>query len=133
MRKKAAAGLLCVVAVAGLVAPGAAYASSASEAATSCYARADTPFYSNGKVYATGHAYCSPWGDVEITVTITADGAFEGDTDTGLIQGTPHISDTAAAPNRAGNQRWCTRVDGKYYPGGGTYIISDVTCESAGF
>ncbi|WP_166026851.1 hypothetical protein [Streptomyces chilikensis] len=129
MRRKIATGLLCAAAFAGsIVAPGVAYAGTSSAAATTCYAEAVKPFYSNGTVYATGHAYCSPWADVEITVTITADGAFEGDTDTGVIA-TPHISDTAAAPNRSGNQKWCTRVDGKYYTGGKTYIISDSECE----
>ncbi|MFE6866280.1 hypothetical protein ACFVFS_06960 [Kitasatospora sp. NPDC057692] len=132
MRKKVAAGLLCAAAVTGSLAPGVAYAGTSSAAATTCYAYAATPFYSNGKVYATGHAYCEPWADVEITVTITADGAFEGDTETGVIAA-PHISDTAVATNRAGDQRWCTRVNGRYYTGGRTYIISDVACEDAGF
>ncbi|MFH8471167.1 hypothetical protein [Streptomyces sp. NPDC018000] len=130
MRKKVAAGLLCAAAVTGLVTPGVAYAGTSSAAATTCYAQAATPFYKNGTVYATGHAYCSPWADVEITVTITADGAFEGDTETGVIPA-PHISDTAAAPNRSGNQRWCTIVSGKYYTGGKTYLISDSACESS--
>ncbi|MFE5325648.1 hypothetical protein ACFRCG_04440 [Embleya sp. NPDC056575] len=133
MRSKAAAGLVCVAAVAGsIAASGVAQAGTSGTAATSCYAVAATPFYRNGTVYATGHAYCTPWADVEITVTITADGAFEGDTETGVIAA-PHISDTAAAPNRAGNQKWCTKVNGKYYTGGRTYLISDSACESASF
>ncbi|WP_435192234.1 hypothetical protein [Streptomyces sp. bgisy126] len=131
MRRKVAAGLLCAAAATGsIVAPNVAHAGTSSAAATSCHAVAATPFYSNGTVYATGHAYCSPWADVEITVTITADSAFEGDTETGVIAA-PHISDTAAAPNRSGNQKWCTRVNGKYYTGGRTYIISDSACESS--
>ncbi|MFF8911574.1 hypothetical protein [Streptomyces olivaceoviridis] len=130
MKTKVATGLLCAAALTGSVATGVAHAGTSNAAATSCYAQAATPFYKNGTVYATGHAYCSPWADVEITVTITADGAFEGDTETGVITA-PHISDTAAAPNRSGNQKWCTLVSGSYYTNGKTYPISDSACESS--
>ncbi|MET9144573.1 MULTISPECIES: hypothetical protein [unclassified Streptomyces] len=63
-------------------------------------------------------------------MTITADGAAEGHTSTG-VSASPHISDTAAAPNRSGDQKWCTRASGHHYTDGKTYPVSDSACESS--
>ncbi|MFI6262464.1 hypothetical protein [Micromonospora sp. NPDC051006] len=135
MIKKVASGIIAVGAVAAIVsAPGTAQAqvSGQAAAATSCYAVADVPWYRSPSVYATGHIYCSPWADAEITVTITANGASRGSTSTGYAA--PHISDTAVGQNWAGNQQWCTVVSGTWYDSvGNDYPVYDRACESAGF
>ncbi|QQQ80168.1 hypothetical protein IOD16_18335 [Saccharothrix sp. 6-C] len=99
--------------------------------AISCYAVADEPWYRSPSVYATGHIYCNPWADAEITVKITANGALKGESSTGYTA--PHITDTAVAQNWTGDQKWCTLVSGTYYVNGRSYPVSATACESAGF
>lgn len=123
------------ISLASLAVPGVAYAGESSQTSTaaSCYAAADTPWYRSPSVYATGHIYCSPYADAYIKVTLTMDGAKVGSSSTRSNGGTPHLSDTAVANNRSGNQEWCTIVDGYYTDGGLDYPVHDSACESAGF
>lgn len=105
-------------------------------AAATCEPWANAPFYSQPTVYATGGLACNRTvADLHVDVTLTRDGARAGSTNNYALAAND-IDDTATATNRAGNQKWCTTVQGKHRAPGSTHYVyygPVTTCENRGF
>ncbi|NSC19903.1 hypothetical protein FM076_01225 [Streptomyces albus subsp. chlorinus] len=80
--------------------------------ADSCTIIAQAPTYANGTVTAAGEGSCRPLGNDELVVTevtLTRDGQTVASDWTGCEYSPCEAS--ASAPNRSGNQQWCTYVE----------------------
>jgi hypothetical protein len=93
-----------------------------------CGVTAHVPVYQNGRVSGQGVAWChTPKDGIGVAVQLTRDGTLVGESrDTCANAKTCH--ETASAPNRQGNQRWCLHVYSVGQPGG-----HQVACENRGF
>lgn len=99
----------------------------AAQAEAGCGVTAKPPYYHNGRVYGQGVAWCNNPGSLGVQVTLKRDGRNVGQSyDTCANAKTCH--ETASAPNRKGNQRWCT-----YAYRTGTFGDTAETCENRGF
>ena len=100
---------------------------SAQTTAAACGATAKPPYYHNGRVYGQAVAWCNaPQDAISVQVHLFRDGdQVARDYDVCANARTCH--ETASAPNRKGNQRWCTRAT--RIPGGDTAWA----CENRGF
>lgn len=96
-------------------------------AQVTCWAEARRPVYRNGRVYAQAVAHCSQQqGTLEIKVRLTRDGETAA-TSRDTCSNATACHETTSAPNRAGNQLWCTHAS--MNPTGDTAIA----CEYSGF
>lgn len=97
--------------------------------AASCYAVADTPTLSGGNVVYSGRGECP--GDVieRIRVSLVMDGSTVART-VNECAGfpSPSCSDFGLHPNRAGNQRWCSRVE--VFDTWGNTLATNSRCET---
>ena len=117
--------LSATIAAAALVSAPSAISAQTTEA--TCGVTAKPPYYHNGRVYGQGVAWCNnPRDAIGVAVQLLRDGTVVGQS-----RDTCHRArtcyETASAPNRKGNQRWCLYVQGVTNPGSG------MACENRGF
>lgn len=103
---------------------------SAPASAATCSANATAPVWSSSYMVARGTASCSVAGDIDVEVSLERDGTDVDYNAASCWGGYKTCAATAASPNLAGDQHWCTYVV-VWFDG---YVVDEnYLCENTGY